>query len=89
MRFTMAFVCLLATLILFTSTGCSIWRQVSRPELWGLSLPETWRYDSLRASGKSHLEARQIIRTSPTKLPTPQELETVEPQTSVRNQVSN
>ncbi|MDB4778260.1 hypothetical protein OAG68_02270 [bacterium] len=56
--------CLVALLVIPNFPGCSIWRQASQPELWGLSLPETWSYGELRNSGKTHFEARRIIRQS-------------------------
>ena len=58
---------LVTVLILTISPGCSVWRQASRPELWGMSLPETWDYDMLRSSGVSHSEARRIIRQKRTE----------------------
>lgn len=61
MRSRLVLFLLLTAVVLPYSTGCSIYRHASRPELWGMSLPETWEYDSLRKSGKSHSEARQII----------------------------
>jgi hypothetical protein len=57
------------------SLGCSSYRQVSRPELWGMSLPETWEYDLLRSSGKSHSEARRFIRQRRNEMPAWQERE--------------
>jgi hypothetical protein len=56
----------LAMLLVLFSTGCSVWRVVSCPELWGMSLPETWEYDLQRASGKSVQEARRAARQSVT-----------------------
>ena len=38
-------------LILLTtinSSGCTYWRHVSRPELWGMSIQEGWDYDRQR-----------------------------------------
>ncbi len=64
MRLRMVLLCAAAVLLLPVSTGCSVYRYVSRPELWGMSLPESWEYDSLRHDGKSHSEARRIIRNS-------------------------
>jgi len=78
MRSKLVLVCVLATLFLPVSTGCSVWKQVSRPELWGLGLPEMWEYDRLRNSGKSHKETRQITRQSRAATPVSQERETFE-----------
>lgn len=80
MRSRLLIICLLAASTLPFATGCSLYRQVSRPELWGLSLPESWEYDNLRNSGKSHFEARQMIwrsRQAPRAAP---EHDTPEPQ---------
>ena len=54
---------LLGLCLMFSFTaGCSVWRQASRPELWGLSLPESWEYDYHRSSGMSVLESRRAAR---------------------------
>jgi hypothetical protein len=39
-----------------STTGCTYWRYVSRPELWGMSLEESWEYDRQRnqAMTRSH-----------------------------------
>ncbi len=64
MRQKLILVAVMAMLTVPFSTGCSVWRQVSRPELWGLSLLETWEYDRHRRSGKSVLESRRAARQS-------------------------
>ncbi len=86
MRSKLLVVCVLATLLIPFSTGCSIWRQVTRPELWGLTLLETWEYDSLRKSGQSHAEARQTIRQKRAAPPVSQESEADEVQDDLSTQ---
>lgn len=49
--------------IALTCSGCTLWRYYSRPELWGLSHQESFEYDKLRQSGKSHGEARSLVTT--------------------------
>ena len=53
---------ILFCLLTIPLTGCTIYRQASRPELWGLGPTEMWDYDSMRESGMSHAEARRILR---------------------------
>lgn len=62
MRSNLILCCLVTALAIPSMSGCAIYRHYSRPELWGLSFTESWDYDLLRHSGRSHAEARRIIR---------------------------
>jgi hypothetical protein len=76
MRAQSTFIVVLAILLLSCSSGCTYWRIASQPELWGLTIPETWEYG--RRPGELILEARRNARrrahekwTKPRKPPEP------------------
>lgn len=41
-QFSVIFSCVICTVFL---SGCSVWRQITTPATWGMSLPEIWEYD--------------------------------------------